>query len=720
MSSDTFLETSFTALCWIKQVIHDGTHSTNEIIQSLQCCVTDNALRHILELGVKHYNEEQLQSLFKHQHVSNNTNNTSGSHKSGPIINAISNQFLKDFQPFSNSKPSKNGNTITDEPMFDVFNIEALTCKIFQFLDFQSIIQCCKVNKQFMRDGLNPQCTTTIHMKNEQIENIFQDFNNDITGVLRCLTRMKYVECLTLEINDSLNAEYITFLTQYFKHESFNKLYNLQLIYDGGNEYEQRNWLKLNELLQCLIAVNSANLHQLIMKPHTYFSGNLDLMDNKNENRYFNFNLLKKCWIEKRTFIINAKNLKFLEISRCSFGVIRSQLDRLIKLLSLIDTLETLKFFGCGFPEANEWNDINTQTLISLSNSLCSVSNIEIINVRSNNLLPIITLFKLRCLDMLNNSKDCSTNTSNEINLESLILGDLSDRQIDSLDIDIDINPDDTMKQLFDSVESFGSHYHMIISQLKHVSFVFDTLPAAISSMKKLWDMFSAAGDITTKTKTDSNNIIEDSYWDNIFDDDTHDDEAQIYISSVNRIRGKICEIEQLSLHQPLLDFDIMKFLLNIHFKQLKKFHMCEFFCDSKNLLKFVEMLDQFMVEYQNNGCIYEWKVVVYVYDESHIALLFNHLKCWQKKQFKMRMSVVFTYPYRYDCKKDICCALNKIWSRKPYISIEDTTVQYEDMPREESYRSCHYKFCAWPQPHYDRFYLYDATDNVYLILAWV
>ena len=80
-------------------------------------------------------------------------------------------------------------------------NIPDLTIKIFQFLDFQSLVQCRKVNKQFVHDDFQPSA-----IYHADVTDILRTGKNmyETHHVIYHLSRFSHCKCINfnVEIDD--------------------------------------------------------------------------------------------------------------------------------------------------------------------------------------------------------------------------------------------------------------------------------------------------------------------------------------------------------------------------------------------------------------------------------------------------------------------------------------------------------------------------------------
>ena len=129
----------FVSLFEVKHTVSNESIDLETILDCLRKALSEQKTREIINHGIEYYCNKidnfNIIKLIQHQFSS---------------INLIKDSDIND---------NKKDNNISNKDcyyMFETFDIQEVVCKIFQFLDFQSLIQCRKVNRQWMKDSYQP------------------------------------------------------------------------------------------------------------------------------------------------------------------------------------------------------------------------------------------------------------------------------------------------------------------------------------------------------------------------------------------------------------------------------------------------------------------------------------------------------------------------------------------------------------------------------------
>ena len=281
----------------LKQSVSNESIDLETMVRCLNKVLSSQQLRHIINLGIECYCKEK-----------NNFD----------IIKMIQNQFSSINPIKKSSSKSKNDNN-TDSShtgyyhyyCFETFDIQEIVCKIFQFLDFQSLINCRKVNIQWMKDSYQPLSIYHVNTNNLYGASALKDHYHNI------LT-FKNAHCLEIHPWPPALKDYFQLLkTQFCKIDQLSIVSSpLELARQTNVELDHEEMSsQYVDMIGCILQNSKNGLQKLLIdqeNSQTTLVGNVvnDL-----------FNLKKE---EKEESNIYLKNLQDLQLR--DFTVIRFSL----------------------------------------------------------------------------------------------------------------------------------------------------------------------------------------------------------------------------------------------------------------------------------------------------------------------------------------------------------------------------------------------------------
>ena len=223
----------FVKLFDVQHLIGDQSIQLENILTILQKILSEDEVRIIINLGIKHYckrpqNYKFIKSIHDQLESHNNTIQCQDD-----IIPTPSND--------DGSSETKTHSRICNIALTELLRIQSIVCKIFSYLDFKSLMKCGRVNNQWLRDSYEPSSVYHIDTQNLYRRNRYHFYKNalfysdDDEGddtrprshyqTFRSIMRFRHARSLTMH-------SWPLALGYYFKQisKTFSKVEKLELI----------------------------------------------------------------------------------------------------------------------------------------------------------------------------------------------------------------------------------------------------------------------------------------------------------------------------------------------------------------------------------------------------------------------------------------------------------------------------------------------------------
>ena len=364
----------------VNSAIRSNRCSIDQVVELIKSSASEAQIREIIVDGID--------SQFK---KSNNFQIISNIHKH---INQI---ILNNNHKHNNKSTGESKSQATPTPK--VFQIQSLICSIFGYLDFQSLLTCSRVNRQWLYDSYNPASLTHIatnHLYKKSKHKCFYNLNrfksvgslklngwdSEYDDYFRNLEKFLNFSKLHFEIEEgylsySYNSESVIGIMPRLIENNKDKLQTL--IISKRHGWSQREKNKAN-LLQCEFLESFFFPHLVTLRVRGIILQAFYLNNNNNNNNNDNFNSLQDIEMKNSHLSIgfwrdmyddksNLSNIKRLSFIGCKIDASDQELIESKYIPKIASKLNNLQHFECNNNQAFGTNNTNEP---QLANILCS------------------------------------------------------------------------------------------------------------------------------------------------------------------------------------------------------------------------------------------------------------------------------------------------------------------------------------------------------------